>query len=109
MLNYSRNVRLYEFFKSLGLSIAVILSVFLAVSAYAQEPNIQGYPRVIDGDSLSFGKTRIRLQGIDAPETRQTCSRPDGSLYRCGKFATAVLVTKIGTQKVICKSEGKDD
>lgn len=28
---------------------------------------IQGYPKVVDGDTLDFSGTRVRLFGIDAP------------------------------------------
>ena len=27
-------------------------------------------PSVVDGDTISIGETRIRLEGIDAPESR---------------------------------------
>ena len=32
-------------------------------------------PRVVDGDTLRCGRTRIRLQGIDAPELPGHCAR----------------------------------
>lgn len=32
-------------------------------------------PRVVDGDTLRCGKTRIRLSGIDAPELPGHCAR----------------------------------
>jgi len=32
-------------------------------------------PRVVDGDTLRCGATRIRLQGIDAPELPGHCAR----------------------------------
>ena len=36
---------------------------------------LTGDVRVIDGDTIAVGETRIRLEGIDAPETAQTCQR----------------------------------
>jgi len=30
--------------------------------------DITGKPRVVDGDTIHIGKTKIRLHGIDAPE-----------------------------------------
>ena len=30
---------------------------------------ISGVPYIVDGDTLSIGNLKIRLQGIDAPET----------------------------------------
>ena len=44
---------------------------------------LSGRPRVVDGDSLEFDGERIRLFGIDAPESAQTC-RASGSRWRCG-------------------------
>jgi endonuclease YncB( thermonuclease family) len=33
-----------------------------------------GVPRVVYGDTLAIGATKVRLEGIDAPETDQVCS-----------------------------------
>jgi len=41
---------------------------------------------VIDGDTLEIHGQRIRLHGIDAPESRQLC-RLDGKPWQCGKDA----------------------
>lgn len=50
---------------------------------------VEGFPRVVDGDTLVIedekgGKERIRLLGIDAPESKQTCKHKDGTEYMCG-------------------------
>ena len=36
-------------------------------------PLIVGEVQVVDGDTLYIGSRKIRLWGIDAPETQQTC------------------------------------
>ena len=47
--------------------------------------------RVSDGDSLRSGKLRIRLFGIDAPETKQQCTDADGAKWACGAAAQKAL------------------
>src|SRR6476660_5308940 len=50
---------------------------------------IRGAAQVIDGDTISIAETRIRLEGIDAPETSQTCKRKWIGYWPCGAVATA--------------------
>ena len=40
--------------------------------------------RIIDGDTLAIGSTKIRLEGIDAPETDQFCLNVGGVRWTCG-------------------------
>jgi endonuclease YncB( thermonuclease family) len=50
---------------------------------------------VYDGDTISFGKNRVRLDGIDAPELKQTCRKASGEVYPCGKLAQKALAALI--------------
>ena len=53
--------------------------------------------KVVDGDTLSFeglGVT-VRLDGIDASESRQACESAEGERYECGMAATRALKEKI--------------
>lgn len=59
--------------------LAILLS---ATPATANELN--GVASVIDGDTVEIRGTRIRLHGIDAPESRQLCTRPSGQSWRRG-------------------------
>ena len=45
---------------------------------------------VIDGDTIEIHSTRIRLYGIDALESGQTCEE-QRKVYRCGQQAALVL------------------
>ena len=65
-------------------------------------------PRVVDADTLEVAGQKVRLQGIDAPESAQSCRRATGQRYRCGASATQALRTRIGTGAVVCKIEGRD-
>jgi endonuclease YncB( thermonuclease family) len=49
--------------------------------------NLAGQASVIDGDTLEIHGTRIRLWGIDAPESSQLCRGEDSLQYRCGMKA----------------------
>ena len=64
---------------------------------------IVGRAKIIDGDTITVAKTRIRLNGIDAPETEQNCS-VNGKKWRCGEQSTAALRRIIGSQQVHCRA-----
>jgi len=67
---------------------------------------LNGQARVIDGDTLAVSGQHIRLDGIDAPETKQVCQR-DGD-WRCGLAATEALQALVGTSEVRCEGSTKD-
>ncbi len=71
-------------------------------------PAVQGIPRVVDGDTIEIGATRIRLEGIDAPEGGQDCARIGGGTWRCGQAASVELQRLIGREAVRCESRGTD-
>jgi endonuclease YncB( thermonuclease family) len=66
-----------------------------------------GRPRVVDGDSLELAGHRVRLFGIDAPETAQDCRDARGRTYACGREARAALADAIGGQSVSCMPVGE--
>ncbi len=53
-------------------------------------PDIVGTASVIDGDTIIIHGMHIRLVGIDAPESGQSCEA-DGAKYLCGQKAAFVL------------------
>lgn len=76
--------------------------------ARAQGPTLQGVASVIDGDTLEIHGTRIRLHGIDTPESGQRCEDANGALYRCGQWAALALANRIGRRTVICEQTDID-
>jgi endonuclease YncB( thermonuclease family) len=61
-----------------------------------------GQASIIDGDTLEIHGERIRLWGIDAPESTQLCRGDDSLPYRCGAKAANDLATFIAQQSVRC-------
>ena len=84
--------------------ILCLLLLPLPVSAQT----ITGVASVTDGDSLEIRGTRIRLHGIDAPESRQHCTRPSGQQWRCGQQAALALPDRIGRRRVSCVTRDID-
>ncbi len=68
---------------------------------------VTGRATIVDGDTLDIGGKRIRLHGIDAPESRQNC-RTETQTYRCGRDATTALTDKIGQHPVTCHRKDTD-
>ena len=67
-----------------------------------------GLTRVIDGDTIHVGDTRIRLEGIDAPESAQTCKRANGETWACGTEATHAMRLMVEGRQVTCRNHGLD-
>jgi endonuclease YncB( thermonuclease family) len=79
-------------------------------SASLSTEDIAGIARVADGDTLTIGKTKIRLAGIDAPEIDQEC-QAEGQAYRCGKRAAIALDELLRSRTghtVHCRRAGQD-
>jgi endonuclease YncB( thermonuclease family) len=53
-----------------------------------------GQASIIDGDTLEIHGNRIRLRGIDAPESTQLCLGEDSNQYRCGAQAANDLESR---------------
>lgn len=87
--------------------IAIAFVAYLACSL-AQAAEISGVPRVVDGDTLAIGATKVRLEGIDAPETDQVCLNAKGIRWTCGIDARDQLVSHIAGRAIRCVSNGTD-
>jgi len=92
------------------LMVILLLLATLVPRTLAAEENIAGRASVVDGDTIEIHGTRIRLWGIDAPESDQLCRGGDSELYRCGqKAASALACLFFAIQRpVICTPKDRD-
>ena len=109
----SRHAVLVQWLMLAGLLVVTILS---ARRDHAAGPRpspgdspgpLVGFARVIDGDTLYIAGVKVRLDGIDAFEAQQTCTR-GGQRWSCGSSATHHLVGLIAGQQVACTANGRD-
>lgn len=63
---------------------------------------------VADGDSFTSGTEKLRLDGIDAPEYRQTCKDSTGGTWDCGKAARAALDRIVRQPGLTCAAKTTD-
>jgi len=79
------------------LAIAALLGLGVAPG----RAQVEGKPRIVDGQTLEVAGRRFHLQGVQAPALDQVCHRV-GRPYPCGKVARAVLWDLTGGLDVIC-------
>lgn len=80
----------------------------LAIAEPWQMPLV-GVASAVDGDTIRINGARVRLAGIDAPESGQTCSRASAAFYACGEMATAALRQMLSRDpRVTCQATATD-
>jgi endonuclease YncB( thermonuclease family) len=89
---------------------ALVIAAIMVIAAPAvrAQHSIVGTASIIDGDTIEVHGARIRMHGIDAPESRQECIREDGTSWRCGQQAALALSDRIGRATVRCEPRDRD-
>ena len=102
-MGFSRRAR------DLGMAAAFLALTALVVARVSGDggETVSGSARAADGDTLALDTRRIRLLGMDAPETQQLCRR-DGADWRCGEAAGARLADLLRAGPVTCRMKGRD-
>lgn len=81
--------------------------LLIPLLALAQAP-LAGQASVVDGDTLEIHGVRVRLWGIDAVESSQTCLDASGQPWPCGRRAAFALADFIGRSPVSCLPKDTD-
>jgi endonuclease YncB( thermonuclease family) len=84
----------------------VFTAAMFACSVAAAE--LIGRAQIIDGDTIDLARQRVRLWGIDAPESGQTCMDGEQRRYLCGSKAAFALADFIGEATVRCEPVDRD-
>ena len=82
--------------------------MLLLLSGVAFADDFVGQASVVDGDTLEIHGMRIRLWGVDAPESSQLCRGEDSLQYRCGAQAANDLDSFIARRPVNCTPVAAD-
>jgi endonuclease YncB( thermonuclease family) len=79
----------------------------LLVLSYVAQADVTGPATVVDGDTIVVAGERIRLEGIDAPELRQTCTAY-GQQWTCGRTSAEWLQEHLNGRNVECVGHARD-
>ena len=88
-----------------GARYTLCVAVIAFVSLNSKDGGAQdliGQASVIDGDTIEIHGSRIRIFGIDAPESTQLCRGADSLQYKCGAKAANELANLIERRPVSC-------
>ncbi|MBB3137411.1 endonuclease YncB(thermonuclease family) [Rhizobium pisi] len=93
-----------------GVTAFALLALAALIAAKlndADKIKYAGAFRAADGDSLTSGADRLRLEGIDAPELNQSCER-DGKAWACGRMARETLQGMVLGSGTLCEGSQRD-
>ena len=86
----------------------MVATLLLAIPSLSYAELLSGRVSVIDGDTLEMHGVRIRLNGIDAPESGQSCLDVNGASYKCGQSAAFKMLEYVAGRSVNCQVTDND-
>ena len=87
----------------------LIACIFLVAATSSQAFDGRGTLQIVDGDTIYLVARKIRLQGIDAPETEQVCLDVSGGRsFACGLDAKSALARRFKERERTWRVSGTD-
>ncbi|QOZ29660.1 thermonuclease family protein [Bradyrhizobium sp. CCBAU 51753] len=87
---------------------AMITALLAIITSPACAAKLSGPPRIVDGNTIEIAQTKIRLSGIEAPETDQICLNARGQKWACGIAARDELIKHSNGRTWDCHTTGVD-
>jgi endonuclease YncB( thermonuclease family) len=86
----------------------LITTAFGSEGGGSKNLQFRGPAFAVDGDTLDVAGSRVRLEGVDAPEIGQMCNGGSGGTWACGKDARRALEMLANSGEVACENKGLD-
>jgi endonuclease YncB( thermonuclease family) len=91
---------------SIRTAVAILCGLVSIHVAHAEQ--VQAVPQIVDADTVYASSTKIRLNGIDAPEMDQVCIDAAGKDWKCGIDARKKLQVFAHDRPWDCDLTGTD-
>ncbi|MDA9463135.1 thermonuclease family protein [Bradyrhizobium sp. CCBAU 53415] len=87
----------------------MMVALFALITSPVCAAKLSGPPRILDGNTIEIEQTKIRLSGIEAPETDQICLDAHGRKWACGVAARDELIKHSNGRTWDCHTTGVDE
>jgi endonuclease YncB( thermonuclease family) len=87
----------------------IVVVIFLClIAGPLGAGEIEGVPHIVDADTVYIVGKKVRLSGVDAPETDQVCLDAGGGYFPCGVNAKTRLQEHFAKHPWKCEISGTD-